>query len=221
MDPGKYAMDYLNDVRYIEKTYGLNETYSFDYEYIEVEIYKVLMPETLSTLMFAIMTVILVVLFITVNLQVTVLVVFCVCLVDFFVLAFAHYWGLTMNNILAVNLSFALGIAVDYSTHIAHTYLLVEPPAHLTSVKAKREYKARKSISQMGSSVFHGGFSTFLAVSVLYFARLYTFVVFFRTWVFIIGFGMLNGMILLPILLSIVGPVSDHSEPTKEASKIV
>jgi len=63
----------------------------------------------------------------------------------------------------------------------------------------------------MGSSVFHGGFSTFIAISMLYFARLYTFVVFFRTWVFIIGFGMLNGMVLLPVMLSIVGPVNDNS----------
>ena len=61
----------------------------------------------------------------------TVLVVTSVLLVDFFVLAFAHFCGLTMNNLLSINLSFALGIAVDYSTHIAHTYLLIEPPADL------------------------------------------------------------------------------------------
>ena len=73
------------------------------------------MPETLMTIGFALTTVICVVLFITVNLQVTVLVVLCVVLVDFFIMAFAYYWGLTMNNILGVNMSFALGISVDYS----------------------------------------------------------------------------------------------------------
>ena len=64
----------------------------------------------------------------------------------------------------------------------------------------------------MGSSVFHGGFSTFIAIAMLYFAKLYTFTVFFRTWIFIIGFGMLNGMILLPVMLSIVGPVTNNSD---------
>ena len=59
----------------------------------------------------------------------------------------------------------------------------------------------------MGSSVFHGGFSTFLAIAVLSMAKLYTFRVFFKTWVFIISFGMLNGMVLLPVLLSMIGPV--------------
>ena len=145
----------------------------------------------------------------------TVLVVFCVILVDFFMYSFAHFWGLTFNNLLAINMSFALGIAVDYSTHIAHTYLLVKPPPDIKTDKEKREYKARKALSQMGSSVFHGGISTFLAISMLYWAKLYTFKVFFRSWVFIIGFGMLNGMILLPVMLSIVGPVD--ATPAEES----
>ena len=48
----------------------------------------------------------------------------------------------------------------------------------------------------MGSSVFHGGFSTLLAVSVMAFAKNYTFEVFFKTWSIMIIFGMLNGIIL-------------------------
>lgn len=67
----------------------------------------------------------------------------------------------------------------------------------------------------MGSSVFHGAFSTFLAVGMMGFAKLYTFIVFFKTWLFIIGFGVFNGMILLPILLSIIGPV-DNDNPADE-----
>lgn len=59
------------------------------------------------------------------------MVIFTVILVDVFVLAGCYYWGLTLNNILAVQLSFALGISVDYSSHIAHTYLLVVPPEHM------------------------------------------------------------------------------------------
>ena len=97
-------------------------------------------------------------------------------LVDFFVFSLAYYWDLTFNHLLSINMSFALGIAVDYSTHIAHTYLLVKPPPSLKTKQAKREYKARKAISQMGSSVFHGGISTFLAIGMLFWAKLYTFV---------------------------------------------
>ena len=62
----------------------------------------------------------------------------------------------------------------------------------------------------MGSSVFHGGFSTLIAIGVLAFAKLYASVIFFKTWIFIISIGMLNGMVLLPVLLAIWGPVEDH-----------
>jgi len=217
-DPGKDAILYLDDLRYIEQHFGVPDTWTFDIEFVPLETYRVLTPETISQLGIALLTVILVVLFITVNLQVTFLVVFVVLLVDFFVLAGSYYWGLTLNNILSVQLSFALGISVDYSSHIAHTYLHVVPPPHLKTNKQKREYKAKKAISQMGSSVFHGGFSTFLAVSVMYTAKLYTFEVFYKSWTFIIVCGLLNGIVLLPILLSIVGPVSEESKTETEVS---
>lgn len=64
----------------------------------------------------------------------------------------------------------------------------------------------------MGSSVLHGGFSTFLAIIVLSAARSYIFVVFFKLWFGIIVFGMANGFILLPIILSFVGPTPDFEE---------
>ena len=48
----------------------------------------------------------------------------------------------------------------------------------------------------MGSSVIHGGISTFLAIVVLGGARSYIFVVFFKLWFGIIVFGMSNGFII-------------------------
>ena len=61
----------------------------------------------------------------------------------------------------------------------------------------------------MGSSVFHGGFSTFLAISVLSPAKTYIFLVFYRMWFGIILFGMTNGFLFLPVLLSLCGPTVD------------
>ena len=67
-------------------------------------------------------------------------------------------------------------------------------------------YKAQMALTKMGSSVFHGGFSTFLAISVLGPAKTYIFLVFYRLWFGIILFGMTNGFLFLPVLLSIFGP---------------
>ena len=66
----------------------------------------------------------------------------------------------------------------------------------------------------MGSSVFHGGFSTFLAIVTLAPAKTYIFLVFFRLWFGIILFGMSNGFMLLPVILSFIGQTENVSDPS-------
>ena len=71
----------------------------------------------------------------------------------------------------------------------------------------------------MGSSVFHGGFSTFVSLSVLAPTKTYIFQVFYKMWFGIILFGMANGFLLLPVILSFVGTVNtvmDHSKIEEE-----
>lgn len=76
-----------------------------------------------------------------------------------------------------------------------------------------RRFKAHTALTKMGSSVFHGGFSTFLAISVLAPAKTYIFVVFYRLWFGIILFGMSNGFLFLPVVLSLVGPTQTIDDP--------
>ena len=69
----------------------------------------------------------------------------------------------------------------------------------------------------MGSSVFHGSFSTFLAIIVLSPSKSYIFTSFFRMWFGIIVFGVSNGFILLPVLLSLCGPLNTAKKTKKGA----
>ena len=64
------------------------------------------------------------------------------------------------------------------------------------------------ALSKMGSSVFHGGFSTFLAIIIVSPSKTYIFIVFFRLWFGILLFGMANGFLLLPVVLSFIGPTN-------------
>ena len=80
--------------------------------------------------------------------------------------------------------------------------------------KKKRIYKAKMALRKMGSSVFHGGFSTFLAIFVLAPGKTYIFLSMFRLWFGIILFGMSNGFILLPVMLSFVGPIETADDHT-------
>ena len=58
----------------------------------------------------------------------TLLIALCVILVDFFLLAEIHYGGMEMNSMAVINVVIAIGLAVDYSAHIGHTYLTVKAP---------------------------------------------------------------------------------------------
>ena len=60
--------------------------------------------------------------------RITLLVGMCVLLVDIFLFAMLHYWGLTFNALIVVNIVIAIGLAVDFSAHIAHCYLVTEVP---------------------------------------------------------------------------------------------
>ena len=80
------------------------------------------------------------------------------------------------------------------------------------------------ALRKMGSSVWHGGFSTFIAIVILAPSKTYVFIVFFRLWFCIVLFGMANGFLLLPVALSIIGPTytaTNFSHDTKPLSNNV
>ena len=99
----------------------------------------------------------------------------------------------------------ALGLSVDYSAHIGHSYLTSGNPSGTRA--QKRKIKTVYALSKIGPGIFHGGFSTFLAIITVSPSNFYMFIVFFKAWFGIVLFGMANGFMLLPVLLSICGPV--------------
>jgi len=202
----------LRDFRRIVDDYGFPGTFTYAQNYLDFEQYFTFAKETFLSCALSIVAVLIVIIFITASVQVTFLVAFSVLLVDYLLMALVHFWSLTFNSVVVVQIVIAIGLSVDYSAHIAHTYLLIKCPPECDTDEKKRFYKAKTAISQMGSSVFHGGFSTFLSIAVLYSSRSYVFVVFFRMWFGIILFGMSNGFLLLPVILSRFGPVEDLVE---------
>lgn len=162
----------------------------------------------------ALVAVFVVLMIVTANFTVTMFILLCVALVDFFLLGLLTFWDVTFNSVTVVNNVIAIGLAVDYSAHIGHAYLMCEAPKYDENGKRlsqndKRAYKARGALGSMGSSVFHGAFSTFLAIVVLSPSKSYIFISFFKMWFGIIVYGVANGFILLPVLLSLCGPLSE------------
>ena len=164
----------------------------------------------MSLSFFAVLSVVLI---ITSDFVVTFLVALCVIMTDLALFANTYFVGLTMNPLIILNIVVAVGISVDYSAHIAYAYLIEPVPDTLKTPEEIRIYKAKLALRKMGSSVFHGGFSTFLAILVLSPGKGYIFIVFFRCWFGIIVFGMANGFILLPVMLSYMGPIHTVIDP--------
>ena len=108
-----------------------------------------------------------------------------------------HFWDINLNSISAINLALAVGLTVDFSAHIGLAFM--------ESVGTRQE-RAINALGNLGPPLVHGGFSTFLAISVLAFAKSYVFRIFFKMFLLIIGLGMWHGLTLVPQLLSLVGP---------------
>ena len=212
----------MNDVRHIETEYGVTGMYSYSSEYLDFEQYVVFAKETRLSITLAIIAIAVIMLLVTVSLRVTLIVLASVFLTEMFLVSLIYYWGLTFNSIVVVNIIVAIGFAVDYSAHIAYTYLTVDPPKlkQYKSIDAKRAYKAKIALSRMGSSIFHGGLALFLAIIVLSGSKSYIYTVFYRTWSGIIVFGMINGFIFIPVALSMIGPVDKVMKKEKKSYRL-
>lgn len=208
----------LTDIRQIEAAYGPEGIFSYARKFLGFEQYFSFFEDTVTGAGLSIAAVLVIILFITVSLSLTFIVALCVLLVDLYLLAMIYYWGLTFNSIVVVNICIAIGLSVDYCAHIAHTYQIINPPKHITNKSDIRKYKAAKALSQMGSSVFHGGFSTFLAISALAPSKSYIFEVFFKCWFSIVFFGLCNGFFLLPVILSYIGSADSLGNSTHDES---
>lgn len=117
------------------------------------------------------------------------------------VYGFLVYFGLKINSVCVLNLVMGVGVSVEFTAHICRVFML---SAGRTKVE-----RAKDSIAVMIGPIVCGGASTFLGVFFMAFAdfpyfRLY----FFNMYVLILLMGFINGVLLLPTLLSFMGPAS-------------
>ncbi|XP_053603222.1 NPC intracellular cholesterol transporter 1 homolog 1b-like [Plodia interpunctella] len=132
------------------------------------------------------------------NLQMCFWIFLCVLLTIVNVLGWMQRWGMTVDIVCCIGLELAIGLCVDYAAHIGHTFLTVS--------EGRRSARALKTVTSIGTAVLLGGGSTLLSLSLLSMSKAYTFQSFFKIFLLVILFGLFNGLLFLPVVLSLIGP---------------
>lgn len=150
------------------------------------------------------------------NYQAGLFVYFCVFFTTFDILGMMWAWNaivggyiVQINGVSVVNLITAVGLSVEFSVHIMLKF---------AGTKGSRLERAKIAVSEMGSSVLVGITTTkFLGVSVLAFAPSPIFTLYyFRMYMAIIVLGSFHGLVILPLVLSLIGP--KHANEKKNLS---
>ena len=114
------------------------------------------------------------------------------------VMGYMTWWDVNLDTLSMINLIICIGFCVDYSAHI--TYAFVLAPGD------DGNERMRNALYSVGFPIAQGALSTILGVSALGFAPSYVFRTFFKTMLLVISFSALHGLVVIPVLLSVVGP---------------
>ncbi|PHJ16135.1 patched family protein [Cystoisospora suis] len=158
---------------------------------------------TLTNLAIALSCILAISLLLIPNLQSAAIVVVVVFLVDLWLFGFMALINLRLSMISMVNLLISIGYSVDFTIHVAHTF------THC--VGTSRTDRMVETMIVMGAPVTHGMLSTLLAVLALAGSPKYILEVFFKMMLMVIIFAHAAGMMLLPVVLTLLGPLRSHT----------
>jgi Niemann-Pick C1 protein len=112
------------------------------------------------------------------------------------VIGFLYYWDVTISGVSTIYVLICVGLAVDYSAHMAHMF------KESTGTSQER---TRKALGRIGPSVANAIISTLLAVIVIGFSKSYVFRIFFKAFFLVTLIAGAHGLWLLPVLLGLFG----------------
>ncbi|XP_012942197.1 protein patched homolog 3 [Aplysia californica] len=197
MDGVRYLIDSSGFPRFTGPDMPEYMCFSYARAYLSYETDKVLYGELVRNLGLAASAVLVVTIVLVANLWTSLLVFVCVVFTVMDVGGVLELWGTSIETASSILITLSVGLAVDYSAHVGHTFM---------TIRGDRNNRAIETLKTIGPAVFNGGLSTFLAFVLLVNSASYGFQLFFRVFSSVVIFGLFHGLAFLPVVLSLVGP---------------
>jgi predicted RND superfamily exporter protein len=133
----------------------------------------------------------------------------CILVILFLVGGVVAISGSSLGIFEAIGLIIVVGLAVDYSVHVCHSY---NESRFIGEAAATRFQKTQHALTEMGVSVVSGAATTVLASLFLIPATFAFYNVFGIFMLITVIFSLLVSLTMLPALLCILGPEGDRGD---------
>lgn len=199
--------------------------FAFNNDYLNLARFVSMEETAMTTLIAAAVSCFLVTLFFMISPTVTFIVTLMVVLIDVCIFGVMGYTGIYLGEPSIVCLVMACGFSIDFSSHVAHTFMHISAPTG--------NERAAQALALSAGAVMNAGFTTLIAgVCMLLGGNLFK--IFGQMFIIIILAGQAFALILLPIILSklswvaVTGHddaaevvITDAIKPTVEAPELV
>jgi len=133
--------------------------------------------------------------------------------IDIELIGISALLGTTFDFMFGVAVLLALGVTVDFNIHVAHRSLELLEDDTIENAYERNVDHTRKVYMSVGSSVFHGTFSTLLVCFVpMVVSSVKAYRSFFGMLCLIMIFGMFHGLVILPVLMTIFPITHEHTQ---------